>query len=238
VNSPANLHYHLLIIEDDPPLAQTLKSGLEREGYEVTWKNQGDEGVAFACQHHPHLVLLDIRLPDGSGFDFCRQMRQSGVRQPILMITVEREETDKVLGLEMGADDYITKPFSFRELLSRVRAQLRRAYGDLSSAHSTLLLVCDLVIDQARGMVMRNGKIIFLSPIEFRLLVYMAQHPGQILSRSQIIEALWGLPSDYALERAVNVNIHRLRSKIEPDPDNPVYILTTPGLGYSIMEVT
>jgi DNA-binding response OmpR family regulator len=229
-------HHHLLIIEDDPALAQTLKRGLERKGYVITWKNLGNEGVAHARQHHPHLILLDVRLPDGSGFDFCRQMRQAGMRQPILMITVERDETDKVLGLEMGADDYITKPFGLRELVSRVRAQLRRAYGDLSGTTASLLHVGDLVIDQARGQVLRDEKPISLSPIEFRLLVYMAQHRGQVLSREQIAEATWGIPSDPALEHAVNVNIHRLRSKIEPDPGNPVHILTVPGLGYRLVE--
>ena len=228
--------YHILLIEDDPALAQTLKHGLEWEGYEITWKSTGAEGAACARQHHPHLILLDIRLPDGSGFDFCRQMRQDGLRQPILVITVEREETDKVLGLEMGADDYITKPFSLRELISRVRAQLRRAYGDLANATADLLHVGDLVIDQARGQVLRNGKPINLSPIEFRLLVYMARHRGQVLSRVQICEAVWGQPCDAALERAVNVSIHRLRSRIEHDPSRPNIILTVPGMGYRLAE--
>ncbi len=231
-------HYHLLIIEDDPALAQTLKLGLEREGYLVAWKNSGSEGLVYAREQYPHLILLDVRLPDGSGFDFCRQMRQAGMRQPIMMITVEREETDKVLGLEMGADDYVTKPFGLRELVSRVRAQLRRAYGDLSSAEASLLYVGDLVIDQTRGQVLRGEETIYLSPIEFRLLVYLVRHRGQVLTRAQIIEAVWGHSFDYNDERTVNVNIHRLRLKIEPDPSHPVYLLTVPGIGYRLAEST
>jgi DNA-binding response OmpR family regulator len=228
--------YQLLVIEDDPALAQTLKKGLEREGYSVVWKNLGVAGLSFARQHNPNLILLDIRLPDGSGFDFCRQMRQAGLHQPIIMLTVEREEADKVLGLEMGADDYITKPFSFRELVSRVRAQLRRTYGDFSGAVGDLLHVGDLVIDQTRAQVFRGEKPVNLSPIEYRLLVYLVQHRGAALSRAQIIDALWGSPPDFLLERTVNVNIHRLRAKIEPNPEEPIYILTSPGIGYRLSD--
>ncbi len=122
---------HLLLIEDDAAVARSLQDGLEREGYTVTWQVSGAQGVQYARSHNPHLIILDVRLPDGSGFDFCRQMRESGLRQPIIMLTVEHQETDKVLGLEMGAGDYVTKPFSLRELLSRIRAQLRRAVGNL-----------------------------------------------------------------------------------------------------------
>ena len=120
----------LLLIEDDPAIATSLRDGLQRDGYEVTWKSSGGEGVSYARAYQPHLIILDVRLPDGSGFDFCRQLRQAGLRQPIIMLTARREELDKVLGLEMGADDYVTKPFSLPELLSRIRAQLRRAYGE------------------------------------------------------------------------------------------------------------
>src|SRR5215213_11078478 len=165
---------NILLIEDDPAVARSLQDGLTRDGgYPVTWKATGTDGIRFAREHNPHLIILDVRLPDGSGFDFCRQMRQLGLRQPILMLTVQRDETDKVLGLEMGADDYVTKPFSLRELLSRIRAQLRRAYGELSEAeaNSDLLYVKDLMIDRGRGQVLRDGKNLNLTPIEFRLLV-------------------------------------------------------------------
>lgn len=140
-----------LVIEDEPAVAHGLQAGLERKGYAVTWKATGREGVSYARDQGPHLITLDVRLPDGTGFDFCRQMRQLGLRQPILMLTVHADEVDKVLGLEMGADDYVTKPYSLRELLSWVRALLCRTYGEFSSAEEDLLYAGDLVIDRTRG---------------------------------------------------------------------------------------
>jgi DNA-binding response OmpR family regulator len=226
---------HLLLIEDDPAVARSLQDGLEREGYAVTWKTTGMEGVDHARQHNPHLIILDVRLPDGSGFDFCRQMRQLGLRQPILMLTVRADEVDKVLGLEMGADDYVTKPYSLRELLSRVRALLRRAYGELSSADADLLYVGDLLIDRGRGQVRRGKQLINLTPTEFRLLVFLARHPGQALSRAQIIDAVWGYTADVESERAVDVNMRRLREKVELDPSRPTLLLTVPGIGYRLV---
>jgi DNA-binding response OmpR family regulator len=181
------------------------------------------------------LIVLDVRLPDGSGFDFCRQIRQLGLRQPIVMLTVQREETDKVLGLEMGADDYVTKPFSLRELLSRIRAQLRRAYGELSSADANVLYAGDLVIDRARGQAYRDDQPLNLTPTEFRLLVYLAQHPGQALTRSQILDTVWGYDSDVESDKIVNVHVRRLREKVELDPNRPMLILTVPGIGYRLV---
>lgn len=224
----------LLIIEDDRAVATSLKDGLERDGFQVQWKATGNEGVNYAREFHPQLIILDVRLPDGSGYDFCRQMRQQGLRQPILMLTVNREEIDKVLGLEMGADDYVTKPYSLRELLSRIRALLRRAYGELSNPDSDILYVGDLIVDRLRGQVMRGHQPLNLTPTEFRLLVYLAQHSGQALSRSQILNAVWGYDSDPSSERAVNVHIRRLREKVELDPDAPTLILTVPGIGYRL----
>jgi DNA-binding response OmpR family regulator len=225
----------ILLIEDDPAVARSLQDGLERERYVVTWKATGTEGVSYARDHNPHLIILDVRLPDGSGFDFCRQMRQSGLRQPILMLTVRADETDKVLGLEMGADDYVTKPYSLRELLSRVRALLRRAYGEFARADADLLYASDLVIDRGRGQVWRGEELINLTPTEFRLLVFLARHPGQALSRAQIIDAVWGYAADVESERAVDVHIRRLREKVELDPSRPALILTVPGIGYRLV---
>ena len=230
-----NPNYRILIIEDDPALGQSVKKGLEREGYTVEWKQFGMEGVAYARENNPHLILLDIRLPDGSGFDFCQQMRLEGLQQPIVIVTVEREEIDKILGLEMGADDYITKPFGLRELISRIRAQLRRAYGNLSTGSVDILHVGDLVIDQIRGQVCRHGEIIHLSPTCFRLLVFLARHREQVVTRDQIVEAVWGHTSDLDSERNVDVQIRRLRVKLEADPSNPRYILTVLGIGYRMV---
>jgi DNA-binding response OmpR family regulator len=229
-----NQPIHILMIEDDPAVARSLQDGLEREGYAVTWKVTGAEGVDYARQHNPHLIILDVRLPDGSGFDVCRQMRQLGLRQPILMLTVRADEMDKVLGLEMGADDYVTKPYGLRELLSRVRALLRRTYGELSSADADLLYAGDLLIDRGRGQVWRGEALINLTPTEFRMLVFLARHPGQALSRAQIIDAVWGYAADVESERAVNVHIRRLREKVELDPSRPTLILTVPGIGYRL----
>ncbi len=226
---------HILLIEDDPAVARSLQDGLEQHGFSVTWSSSGVQGVEFARSDHPHLILMDVRLPDGSGFDFCRRLRQLGLRQPVIMLTVQREEMDKVLGLEMGADDYVTKPFSLREMVSRVRAQLRRAYGELSNSSANLLYAGDLVVDQASGQARREDTLLNLTPIEFRLLVYLIQHRGQALSCSQIIQAVWGYTPDLESERTVNVHIRRLREKIELDPGAPALILTVPGIGYRLV---
>jgi DNA-binding response OmpR family regulator len=227
--------WKVLLIEDDPAVARSLQDGLQRHGFQVTWKDTGSEGVQHACLHNPHLILLDVRLPDGSGFDFCRQIRQLGLRQPLVMLTVQNDEVDKVLGLEMGADDYVTKPFSLRELISRLRAQLRRAYGELSNAESDLLFAGDLVIDVSRGQVTRGEQALNLTPTEFKLLVLLVKHRGQALQRAQIIENLWGYTPDPDSERLVNVHIRRLREKVELDPSQPRLILTVPGIGYRLV---
>ena len=225
---------HILIIEDDPAVAHSLRDGLERNGFTATWKASGAEGLAFARDHHPHLVILDVRLPDGSGFDVCRKMRSLGLTQPILMLTVQRDELDKVLGLEMGADDYMTKPFGLRELLARIRALLRRAYGELSAADANLLYAGDLVIDLGRGQVSRGGRPLNLTPTEFKLLAYLARHPGQALSRDQILGGVWGYDADVEGEGLINVHVRRLREKVEIDPSHPALILTVPGIGYRL----
>jgi DNA-binding response OmpR family regulator len=222
----------ILVIEDDPAVARSLIDGLSREGWQVVAKTTGADGIAYARDRQPQLVILDVRLPDGSGFDFCRQMRQSGLRQPIIILTVQDEEIDKILGLELGADDYMTKPFSLRELVSRVRAQLRRAYGDLSSTEGDILYAGDLIIDRGRGLVRRGQRELNLTPTEFRLLVHLARHTGQALTREQILEAVWGYDAELEDERTINVHIRRLREKIEPDPGSPTLILTVPGIGY------
>ncbi len=189
----------------------------------------------YARDHNPHLIVLDVRLPDGCGFDFCRQMRQLGVRQPILMLTVQSDEMDKVIGLEVGADDYMTKPFSLRELLSRLRAHLRRTYGELSMIDGELLYAGDLVIDRGRGRVLRGDEAINVTPTELRLLTYLAQHPNQALSRSQILDAVWGYENTPDTDQVVTVNIRRLREKIELDPGNPSLLMTVPGIGYKLV---
>jgi DNA-binding response OmpR family regulator len=226
---------HILVIEDDPAIAAGLQDALRESGYETTVRANGRDGVAFARDRNPHLIILDVRLPDGSGFDFCREIRRLNLRQPILMLTVRGDEVDKVLGLEMGADDYMTKPYSLRELLSRIRALLRRAYGELSAAGGETLYAGDQVIDLTSGKVRRGDRDIPLTPTEFRLLAYLARHPRQALSRAQLLEAVWGYDADVESERVVTVTVRRLREKIEPDPANPTLILTVPGVGYRLI---
>lgn len=225
-----------MLIEDDPAVADSLQRGLNEEGFQVSWRRTGREGVSFADQHGPHLMILDVRLPDGSGFDFCREMRQMGLQQPILMLTARREELDKVLGLEMGADDYMTKPFGLRELVARLRALLRRAYGDLaSSAAGNLIFAADLVINLDSAQVTRGAQVINLTPTEYRLLIYLARHAGQALSRDQLLQAVWDDAGGIESERTVNVHIRRLRQKVELEPSKPRLILTVPGIGYRLV---
>lgn len=227
----------ILLIEDDPAIAHSLQAGLEEEGYGVLWLNNGRAGINTAQTQNPHLIILDVRLPDGSGFDFCRELRQLGLKQPILMLTARRDEIDKVIGLEMGADDYMTKPFGLRELLARIRALLRRAYGDLSGTQSeNTLFAADLTINLDTAEVLRGQQILNLTPTEYRLFVYLARHPGQALSREQILQAVWHDSEGVESDRTVNVHIRRLREKIELDPSKPALILTVPGIGYRLLD--
>jgi DNA-binding response OmpR family regulator len=227
-------HNRILVIEDDPAVAQGLQQALRRDGFTVAWKSTAKDGLSYLQNHPADLVLLDVRLPDGSGFDVCRKMRQKKMRMPVIILTVQNEEIDKVVGLEAGADDYMTKPFGIRELTSRVRAQLRRAYGELSAADADILYIHDLTVDRSLGQVTRGDQVLNLTPIEFRLLVYLARHQGLALSRAQIIENVWGYEGQLGDDKTVNVHIRHLRKKIETDPSKPAMLLTVPGIGYRL----
>jgi DNA-binding response OmpR family regulator len=193
----------------------------------------GQLALALARSEQPHLVLLDLRLPDISGFDVCRKLRSEGYRMPILMLTALDEEVDKILGLELGADDYVVKPYSLRELISRIRALLRRAYGDLSASATAKRLVFDsIVIDLERMQVRRGGQLVDLTPTEFRLLHYLVSHPGQPLSRDALIEAVWGYDAAIGSHRTVDVHIRHLREKLEDNPAQPRWLVTVRGVGY------
>jgi two-component system response regulator VicR len=181
----------------------------------------------------PRLVLLDIRLPDMSGFDVCRTLREEGRALPILMVTARDEEVDKVLGLELGADDYIVKPFSFREVLSRVRAALRRAYGELASAAGAERVgFGDVTVDLQKMRVERGGTPVMLTPTEYRLLRHLATHPDQVFSRDNLLEIVWGYDSSVDSQRTVDVHVRHLREKLEADPAAPRWLLTVRGTGY------
>ncbi|MDD9984749.1 MAG: response regulator transcription factor [Spirochaetaceae bacterium] len=229
----------ILVIEDSASVARGLEYGLGKEDFAVRCARDGAGGLELFRTWNPRLLILDIRLPDMSGFDVCRAIRGEGRREPILMLTARDEEMDKVLGLELGADDYVVKPYQLRELVSRVRALLRRAYGELAaSAGSERISFGDLVIDPDLMAVERGGRRVNLTPTEFRLLRYLAERPERLLSRAQIIEAVWGYTADIGYDRTVDVHVRRLREKIEDDPGSPRWIQTVRGFGYRFASVT
>jgi DNA-binding response OmpR family regulator len=223
----------ILIVEDDRAVARGLEYGLADEGFEVLWAETGQQALDLARERDPHLILLDIRLPDISGFDVCRQLRSEGKRQPILVLTALDEDLDKVLGLELGADDYVVKPYSLRVLVSRIRALLRRAYGELAAVSvGDRLRFGDVEVDMERLLVTRRGKLVDLTPTEFRLLRYLVSNPNRPFSRDELIEAVWGYASDVGSDRTVDVHVRHLRQKLEDDPADPHWIVTVRGVGY------
>jgi DNA-binding response OmpR family regulator len=223
-----------ILLNQDHWTSQGLQHALRHHGYESMCQATGVAVIEALRRFPVHLLILETQLPDGSGFDLCRQIRRLGFQQPILMLTAQDSEIDKVLGLELGADDYVTKPYCLRELLSRIRALLRRAYGELAVVNEGPLYAAELVLDRASGQVWRDDELLNLSPTEFRLLVFLVQHRGQALSRQQILDAVWGYSAEVESPRTVNVHIHRLREKVERDPSVPRLILTVPGIGYRV----
>ena len=227
----------IVLIEDDPAVAKGLSFALEQEGYAVMWAADGSSGHRLVAGQSPHLIILDIRLPDTSGFDLCRKLRQEGFRQPILMLTARDEEVDKVLGFELGADDYVVKPYQLRELLSRIRALLRRAYGELSRRSSNEKITFDdVTIDLELLQVYRDGRIVYLTPTEFRLLRYLVSHPDRPVTRDQILEAVWGYHAEVGYDRTVDVHMRHLREKLERDPTHPRRLITVRGHGYKFAQ--
>jgi len=223
----------ILIVEDERAVARGLEYGLQSEGFVVLWAETGRQALHLARGADPHLILLDLRLPDISGFDVCRQLRAEGKRMPILMLTARDEEVDKVLGLELGADDYVVKPYSLRELVSRIRALLRRAYGDLAAAvEGGRIIFGEVELDLERLLVYRLGRLVYLTPTEFRLLRYLITHPDRPFSREDLIEAVWGYDSSVGSLRTVDVHVRHLRAKLEVDPALPQWLVTVRGVGY------
>jgi DNA-binding response OmpR family regulator len=223
----------ILIVEDERAVARGLEYALQNEGFEVLYAESGQEALDLSRTKDPNLILLDIRLPDISGFDVCRQLRQEGKRQPILMLTALDEPVDKVLGLELGADDYVVKPYNLRELIARIRALLRRAYGALSQAsQGEVITFGEVKLDLEQLRVTRAGQLVYLTPTEFRLLRYLASRPNRPVSRETLIEAVWGYDSDIGSDRTVDVHMRHLRQKLEPDPADPTWLVTVRGVGY------
>ena len=209
----------ILIVEDERAVARSLEYALTQEGYHVLWAENGQRALDLTHTQEPHIILLDLRLPDISGFDICRRLRAEGYRQPILILTAMDDQLDKVLGLELGADDYVVKPYELRELIARVRAMLRRAYGELAlPGHSKRFLFGDIEIDMEQFQVTRHSQPVYLTSTEFRLLVHLASYPNRQFSRGELLEAAWGYDSSLGSERSVDVHIRHLREKLEDDP--------------------
>jgi DNA-binding response OmpR family regulator len=219
----------ILIVEDEDAILIPLADNLRLEGYEVTTASDGVAGLSLALEKRPDLLILDIMLPGMDGFEVCRKLRQAGVAIPILMLTAKSQEIDKVLGLELGADDYVTKPFSPRELLARVRALLRRNKEPRSG-----LDVCrfgSVEVDFKKYETRRNGKPVFLTALEYSLLRCLIAHQGEVVGRDAILNEVWG-EDVYVDPRTVDKHISSLRKKIEDDPEDPRHIVGVRGVGY------
>ena len=216
----------VLVVDDEEQIVDLLRSYLQRDGFDVDDAADGEAALAAIARLRPDLVILDLMLPKLDGREVCRRIRETA-NTPIIMLTARDEETDKLLGLELGADDYITKPFSPREVVARVRAVLRRGARDVAE----LVRAGDLVIDLRAHEVSLNGRRVELTPTEFRLLETLAGHPNQVFTRMQLIDRVQGHAFE-GYERTVDAHIKNLRSKVEPDPKSPRYILTVYGVGY------
>lgn len=224
----------VLIVDDERSIVDILRYNLEKNDMTAVCAYDGAEGLRLARECDPDVILLDVMLPEMDGFEVCRTLRAEGNNVPIIMITAREKETDKVFGLELGADDYITKPFSMRELLARVRTNMRRAASMAPAAAEEpgdQIKVKDLVIDRTRRAVYKNGKELELTQREYELIKFLAENPGRVMSREELMGSVWQY--DYFGDlRAVDVAVRRLREKLEDNPSEPVYVMTKRGAGY------
>lgn len=220
----------ILIIEDEAVIRKAIRMACEKEGYEVVEAENGSEGLYLSESSRPDLILLDVMLPDISGFDVCREVRKSGSAVPIIILSAKTDEIDIVVGLEIGTDDYITKPFRARELLARIAAHLRRVRQDEYGSDGRLDFK-DLSINLNERRVFKKGNKVELTHTEFDLLAFLASNSGKVLSREKILNHVWGY--EYPIEtRVIDVHVRNLRRKIENDPGRPFFILAVPGIGY------
>ena len=228
----------VLIVEDEQNIVDILSFNLEREGYDTLEAYDGNTGLQLTLEQNPDLVLLDLMLPGMDGFEVCRRIRETGSAVPILMLTAREEEADKVLGLELGADDYIPKPFGMRELRARVKANIRRsamapAQGEQAQpASGKRLELGRVVVDQEKATVYKDGNPLELTQREYDLICYLASQPGKVFSREALMEHVWNYEGYVGDVRAVDVAVRRLREKIEDDPASPKFIVTKRGMGY------
>jgi len=222
----------ILIVEDEPAMVQGLRDNFEYEGYEVISAEDGAVGLARALNDDPDLVVLDVMMPKMSGLDVCKQLKAKKPSLPIIMLTARGQEIDKVVGLELGADDYVTKPFSIRELMARVKAVLRRVSPATPGAD--VYRFSDVEVNVRKNEVSRAGQPVELSSKEFALLAYFVAHPAETLSRDRLLDAVWGY-ENYPNTRTVDAHIVHLRQKLEPNPEEPRFILTVHGTGYKFV---
>ncbi len=221
----------ILIVEDEPNMRKGLKDNLEFEGYEVDCADNGEDGLKKILENNYNLVLLDVMLPKMSGFDVCKKAREKSVASPIILLTAKGEEVDKVVGLELGADDYVTKPFSLRELLARIKAILRRS--DNAVIKNEVIKIGKLDVHFESYNAFENGSEVQMSHKEFELLRYLYDHRNQTVSRDDLLKNVWG--DIYTTSRTIDNFIVKLRQKIETDANNPKIILTVHGIGYKLL---
>ena len=223
----------VLIVEDEKAMADMIRFNLENKGYATLTAYDGEAGLAMALEKNPDLILLDVMLPKLLGFEVCRILREKGDHVPVIILTAREEEDDKVKGLELGADDYMTKPFSVRELLARVQANIRRtAMQQSAPAGEEMQAGGGLTINPENYQVFKQDKPVDLTQREYELLTFLASHPGKVYSRIDLMEQVWNYGYVGSDVRTVDVTVRRLREKIEDDPANPVIILTRRGVGY------
>jgi len=224
----------VLIVEDDPGISLSLKDEFESLGYTVIKTDNGQKGLTIARQKSPDLIILDLMLPVMNGYDVCRELRNEGNRTPIIMLTAKNKEIDKVLGLELGADDYVTKPFSLRELMARVRAVLRRTserVEDIVSYHFG-----QIELDFKKYEATKKGKKLDLTPLQFQILKLLIRNKGEVLSRDELLDEVWGRDNLWISHRTIDSHIANIRKKIEDDPSHPAHICSIRGVGYKFVE--
>ena len=221
----------VLVVDPDGPTRRDVRAACEQDGYQVIEADGGAEALRQLEQAHPNVVLLEVTLPDGAGFDFCRELRKLDAAVPVIMMSSRSDEIDVVVALEIGADDYVTKPLRLRELVARMTAHLRRTRFESAEAMRSRLEFRDLVIDVNERRTYKSGNEVELTHTEFDLLTFLASNAGKVLSREKILNSIWGY--EYPIEtRVIDVHIRNLRRKIESVPSRPYYILAVPGIGY------
>jgi len=224
----------VLIVEDDPGISLSLKDEFESLGYTVMKANNGQKGLIIARQKSPDLIILDLMLPVMNGYDVCRELRNEGNRTPIIMLTAKNKEIDKVLGLELGADDYVTKPFSIRELMARVRAVLRRTGEWVEDIVSYRFGQIEL--DFKKYEATKKGKKLDLTPLQFQILKLLIRNKGEVLSRDELLDEVWGRDNLWISHRTIDSHIANIRKKIENDPSHPAHIRSIRGVGYKFVD--